>query len=80
MKKCSNCGCENDDNSKFSRRLWVQNYLSLQNFCPECGTELNNIPGYLVLNAGLIFHYLRGMKCREKSILKMNILMMSMIH
>ena len=45
MKKCSNCGCENDDNSKFCADCGSK-LLEPPKFCPECGTELNNIPKF----------------------------------
>lgn len=45
MKKCSNCGYENDDNSRFCADCGSK-LLEPPKFCPECGTELNGIPKF----------------------------------
>lgn len=45
MKKCSNCGYENDDNSKFCADCGSK-LLEPPKFCPECGTALNGIPKF----------------------------------
>lgn len=45
MKKCSSCGYENDDNSKFCADCGSK-LIEPPKFCPECGTELSGIPKF----------------------------------
>lgn len=45
MKKCSSCGYENDDNSKFCADCGSK-LIEPPKFCPECGTELRGFPKF----------------------------------